>query len=60
MRDVLSTDLPLRLVFEAPTVAGLSDALTRDAAVGARLERLAQLLIQVEGAQDGHVEASGR
>jgi amino acid adenylation domain-containing protein len=50
VREALSIDFPLRVVFELPTAASITDWLTRDPAQGSRLERIAELLIRMEHA----------
>lgn len=48
VREFLQPAFSLRLVFEHQTVDGLAEAMTRDPAERLRLERTAQLLLQLE------------
>lgn len=47
LRDTLQAELPLRLIFECPTVAQMAQALLRDTALAQRVETVARLLVQV-------------
>lgn len=46
VREVFQIELPLRRIFEDPTVSGLAQAILRDSAEQARIQRTAELLIQ--------------
>jgi acyl carrier protein len=67
VRDSFDVDVPLRRLFEAPTVAGLADALLEYATPRVEVERKAELLLAVSELSDEEVEqmlaargASGR
>ncbi|HVS00501.1 MAG TPA: amino acid adenylation domain-containing protein, partial [Thermoanaerobaculia bacterium] len=47
VRETFEVEVPLRELFERPTVAGLAAALTSDAAARQRVERTAELLLEV-------------
>ncbi|MCP4655731.1 MAG: amino acid adenylation domain-containing protein, partial [bacterium] len=47
VRDPFEIELPLRIVFEQPTVAGLAGALLADPAERSRVERTAELLLEI-------------
>ncbi|MEW6074538.1 MAG: amino acid adenylation domain-containing protein [Planctomycetota bacterium] len=49
LRDTLQVDAPLRLLFDNSTIRDLARALTADPAEGRRLERTAELVLQVLG-----------
>jgi hypothetical protein len=49
LRDVLRLDAPLRSLFDNRTIEALARELTRDPAEGKRLERTAELTLQVLG-----------
>ncbi len=56
IRDTFRIELPLRRVFEAPTVAQLAVRLATDPETERRLTRTSELLLAVEGMSDDEVE----
>lgn len=46
VREIFQIELPLRWVFEEPTVSGLAQAMLRDSAEQTRIQRTAELLMQ--------------
>ncbi len=57
LREVFPLELPLRTLFEAPTVAGLSERMVQEVAQAETLEEIAQTLQSVSELSDGEVEA---
>lgn len=47
IQDALGIEIPLRLIFDAPTVAGFAEALTRDEQQRAQIERNIELMLSV-------------
>jgi hypothetical protein len=47
VRETFEVEVPLRELFERPTVAGLAAALAGDPAARHRVERTAELLLEV-------------
>jgi acyl-coenzyme A synthetase/AMP-(fatty) acid ligase/acyl carrier protein len=47
IRQLLSVNLPLRKLFEDPTVSGLAEAVSRDSGDRLRIERAAELLLHI-------------
>jgi surfactin family lipopeptide synthetase C len=56
VREAFRVDLPLRRIFETPTVAELAESMLADEASGARVERTAPILLQVAAMSDDEVE----
>jgi amino acid adenylation domain-containing protein len=56
VRDALEVELPLRSVFKAPTVAELAAELGDAIGDRARLERIAELTLEIEQLSDAEVE----
>ncbi len=56
VRESFRVDLPLRRIFETPTVAELAESMLADEASGARVERTAEILLQVAAMSDDEVE----
>jgi len=46
IREIFQIELPLRRIFEEPTVSGLAQAMLRDSAEQVRIQRTAELLMQ--------------
>ncbi|HEY2911761.1 MAG TPA: phosphopantetheine-binding protein, partial [Candidatus Angelobacter sp.] len=46
VREIFQIELPLRRIFEEPTVSGLAQAMLRDSTEQARIQRTAELLMQ--------------
>jgi len=57
VRKALQVELPLRLIFEASTVSTLAEALLHDPAQSARVERVAELLLQIARLSENEVSA---
>jgi surfactin family lipopeptide synthetase C len=58
IRNMFQIDLPLRVVFDSPTVIGLADRILSDPSHRSRMERTAELLLTVAECSDDDVEAS--
>lgn len=57
LREVFPAELPLRTLFEAPTVAGLSERMVQEVGEPATLEEIAQTLQTLSELSDKEVEA---
>jgi amino acid adenylation domain-containing protein len=55
LRAALDVELPLRRLFEAPTVADFAAAVREDPELGATLERRAELIVQLSELSDDRV-----
>jgi amino acid adenylation domain-containing protein len=56
MRELFRMELPLRVVFEAPSVAQMAEALRVDPAVRDRVETVARLMAEVAALSDAEIE----
>ncbi len=56
IREVFQIQMPLRRIFEEPTVSGLAQALLRDPEQ-ARIQRMAELLVQFSNLSDEQAES---
>jgi len=56
VRAMFKIDLPIRVLLEAPTIAGIVDALFVDEGTRERVEKTAQLLIDLDGLSEAEVE----
>jgi natural product biosynthesis luciferase-like monooxygenase protein len=57
LRDTFQVELPLRKLFEEPTVAGLAEVLLADPQKRSRVERIAEVLIRVAQFSEEEAEA---
>lgn len=57
IQDVLGIEIPLQLVFDAPTVADFAEAIMRDQNNQERIERTIELLLSVTELSENEVEA---
>lgn len=57
MREALQLELPLRRIFEEPTVAGLAHAILSDSRESKRVARTAELLLTLSGVSDEQAAA---
>jgi amino acid adenylation domain-containing protein len=57
LRQLMGCELPLRLMFEEPTVAGLASALARDPEARASALRAAQMLARLSSLSEEEVES---
>jgi surfactin family lipopeptide synthetase C len=55
IREVFQIEMPLRRIFEEPTVSGLAQALLRDPEQ-ARIQRMAELLVEFSNLSDEQAE----
>lgn len=56
VREAFQLEMPLRKLFKAPTVAGLATAILEDEAHRERVERTAELLLQLASLSDEEVD----
>jgi len=56
VRDALHTEIPIRLIFESPTIAQLATALSQDPENGKKLESTADLLVRLNELGNNEIE----
>jgi acyl carrier protein len=56
-QDVLGIEIPLQLVFDAPTIAGFAEAISKDENNREHIERAIELLLSVMELSEEEVEA---
>lgn len=57
LRDLLQMEIPLRYLFESPTISALSEAILKDAEDPLTLQRTAQVVLDVSRLSDKEVES---
>jgi hypothetical protein len=57
VREVLQVELPLRAMFEAPTVAGFAALILQDTGERASIERRAQILVELSELSENEVQS---
>ena len=57
LRETFKIELPLRTLFEAPTIAALAAAMVNEREQGIKVQRIAELLLSVAGYSDEEVES---
>ncbi len=57
IREIFTISIPLRILFETPTVAGLSDRMLHEFDQANRLEKIADLLLKVQQMSAAEVDA---
>lgn len=57
IREAFQIELPLRQIFEEPTISGLAQVLLRDSAEQKRIQRMAELLMQFSSLSDEQAES---
>jgi len=57
IREIFQIELPLRRIFEEPTVSGLAQALLHDPAEQIRIQRMAELMMQFSSLSDEQAES---
>lgn len=57
IREIFTISIPLRMLFEAPTVVGLSERMLLECDQAGRLEKIAELLLKVQQMSAAEVDA---
>ena len=56
VRETFQIDVPLRILFDSPTIASLSESLLRDLEARPRIESMADLLVSLEGLSEEELD----
>ena len=57
VRDAFQVDLPLRSLFENPTIAGIADVIIQAQVASADTEMLGEMLAELDELSDAEVQA---